>query len=574
MFSFSLTGKLPSLPYLGRFVSRGILVASVTLPLVLLAYRELAPDAAPLAESPPAQLDLPVNPLLAHALEGMRYGLKHADIENYRTLFAAADNGDWDHAQSTSARIEDRRLIGYALAMRYLAPETQPSFADLRAWLDLYGDYPQADDIYQMALAQKPRNITVAIPQPRGSDTVDIVLPDSEAPGPTEPRTSAGDRAFTRFFSSDDKGALVDAAHAIELLGEKALTSRWIAGLSAWRLGRFEEAEQHFAALAASRLASSWMASAGAYWAGRVEERNGTLTTAAKWFGNASRFPTTFYGMLALRKLGLDVGQRASASSITTNHLDILAENPAGYRAIALLEIGRRQMAADELERIDPAGDPRMAEALIVVADAANLGQFSPTLAQRIAQPAGDIIKQRYPIPNWRPNGGFRIDPALVYAVVRQESRFVTTALSPSGAAGLMQIMPDTATTVAPREQRSLLDPSTNLDVGQRYIRALMRDPKIGDNLLLLAVAYNVGSGNSAKFRRILGHDDPLLAVESIPADGTREYIKHVITNYWIYRGRLGGDTTSLTDLAEGRWPLYRWDDNDSYRFLSLAPIN
>jgi soluble lytic murein transglycosylase-like protein len=551
-----------------------MLVAGLTLPLVLLGYRGLAPDDTPVAKAAPARPDDAISPLLTQAFAGMRYGLNHADIDRYRRLFDASDRGDWGGAQSIVATIGDRRLVGHALAMRYLAANATPSFSDLRAWLDLYGDHPEADDIYRRAVALRPAGSLAAIPPPRGNDGFDIDLADSEAPGPTEPRTSSGDRAFTRFYSSDDKGALADAAHAIEQLGEKASTSRWVAGLAAWRLGRFEEAEQHFKTLATSRAVSAWMAAAGAYWAGRVEEHNGAMAAAAKWFGSASRFPTTFYGLLALHKLGLDLGQRASAASITPNHLDVLAESPAGYRAIALLEIGRRAMAADELERIDAAGDPRMEEAVIVVADAAKLGQFSPNLTQRIAQPAEEAIRRRFPIPSWRPHGGFQIDPALVYAVARQESRFDTTALSPAGAAGLMQIMPDTATAVAPKEPRSLFDPSTNLDVGQRYIRALMRDPNIGDNLLLLAIAYNGGSGNPGKFRKMLAHDDPLLAVESIPADSTREYIKHVITNYWIYSTRLGGDTTSLTDLAEGRWPLYHWDYGINASFASFSPAD
>jgi soluble lytic murein transglycosylase-like protein len=556
-----MTRGSPSTSAAGRIASRAALVVGLTLPLVLLAQRELARDAAPLAALPPMQPDSAMSPALTDAFAGMRYGLKHADIENYRSVFDAVDHGDWQRAQAMSAKVEDRRLIGHVLAERYLAPDAQASFADLRAWLDLYGDYPEADVIYRKAVALKPPKSALTIPQPRPVEDFEVDIPDSETPGPTEPHTSAGDRALARFFAADDKGALADAAHAIETLGEHAYTSRWIAGLAAWRLGRFDEAERHFTALAQSRLASGWMAAAGAYWAGRVEERNGAVAAARKFFGAASRFPTTFYGMLALRKLGLDVARKTSAASITTDHLDILSENPAGYRAIALLEIGRRALAADELERIDASGNPRMLKALIVVADAANLGQFSPSLAQLIAQPAEDTIERRFPIPSWAPHGGFRVDPALVYAVARQESRFDANALSPSGAAGLMQIMPDTATAVAPREQGSLFDPSTNLDVGQRYIRALMRDPSIGGNLLLLAIAYNGGSGNPSRLRKLAVQDDPLLAVESIPADGAREYIKHVIANYWIYRARLGGDTDSLTDLAEGRWPVYHWDD-------------
>jgi soluble lytic murein transglycosylase-like protein len=310
------------------------------------------------------------------------------------------------------------------------------------------------------------------------------------------------------------------------------------------------------------------MQAAGSYWAGRVDERNGVAASAAKWFGNASRYPTTFYGMLAQRKLGLDIAQEVSAASLTAGHLDTLADTPAGYRAIALLEIGRRDLAARELEKIDAAGDPKLEEAVIVTADAARLSYFSPSLAQRIARPA-DTASVHFPIPRWQPRSGFRVDPALLFAVARQESRFDPKAVNPSGATGLMQLMPSTASQMAHGHPASLLDPSTSLELGQRLITTLMQDPNIGENLLLLAVAYNRGSGDPTKLQKLLNHDDPLLAVESISKTETRNFIEHVLANYWIYRARLGGDTSSLTELAEGRWPLYRWDaaDAGSQRF-------
>ena len=193
--------------------------------------------------------------------------------------------------------------------------------------------------------------------------------------------------------------------------------------MAAW--ASITEAGRCFTALTESETASGWMLAAGAYWAGRVEELRGAQPTAGKWFAKASRYPTTFYGMLAMRKLGLDIAQEISAASLTAEHLDTLAETPAGYRAIALLEVGRPDLAAAELERVDPAGDPKMAEALLVVADAAHLGDRSTILAQRIAGPAEVVnISAHFPIPHWQPHGGFRVDPALVFAVARQESGF------------------------------------------------------------------------------------------------------------------------------------------------------
>jgi soluble lytic murein transglycosylase len=565
MFTFKETDRPSPARSVARVLTRAILLAGLTLPLILIAQNRVAKDVMPAMTEPRAAPVADMGRLLSGALAGMRYGLSPVDRDLYRRAFSAIDTGDWVAVEAAALHIQDRRLLGHVLAARYLAPSADAQFTKLRAWLDLYPDLPEADDIYRLALTVKPRDAT--LPQPRTAQAADSATTGSDAIRSAEPHTAAGDHAFSRFFSSDDKGALSDALKAITQLGSRASTSHWIAGLAAWRMGDFQEAGRHFTALAAAPTASGWMQAAGAYWAGRVDEHNGVAAAAAKWFGNASRYPTTFYGMLAMRKLGLDIAQEISAASLTAEHLDTLAETPAGYRAIALLELGRRDLAAQELEKIDPAGNPKMEEAVIVTADAAHLGALSSSLAQRIAQPADDATAH-FPIPHWKPRGGFQVDPALVYAVARQESGFDPMALSPAGATGLMQLMPDTASLVAPKLQNSLFDPSTNLEVGQRYLRTLMADPNIGENLLLLAVAYNRGSGNPARFRQMLDHDDPLLAVESIKTDETRGFIQHVLTNYWIYRARLGGDTSSLTELADGRWPLYRWADT-----INGAPV-
>ncbi|HEX4505983.1 MAG TPA: lytic transglycosylase domain-containing protein [Alphaproteobacteria bacterium] len=499
---------------------------------------------------------------MTDAMAGMRYGLSRRDLMLYRRVFAAIDESDWATVDATLPHIEDRRLIGHVRAARFLLPGADTQFADLRAWLDVYGDLPEADDIYQLADARKPKGAYLPkahIGQPSDDDAAATFGDDM---GPAEPRTAAGEHAFSRFYASDDKGALADATKAIGALGDRATRSHWIAGLAAWRMGDLKEAGKHFTTLAVSRSASGWLQAAGAYWAGRVDERNGGDAQAAKWFGSASRYPTTFYGMLAQRKLGLDIAQEISAASLTAGHLDALADTPAGYRAVALLELGRRDLASQELEKLDAAGNPKLEEAVIVVTQAGHLNDFSSNLAQRVARPA-DATETYYPIPRWQPRSGFHVDPALLFAVARQESRFHPEVVNPSGAAGLMQLMPGTASQMAHGHPGSLLDPSTNLELGQRLITTLMQDPNVGENLMLLAVAYNGGSGTPARLQRLLDHDDPLMAVESISKTETRTFIKNVLANYWIYRARLGGDTSSLTELAEGRWPLYRWDAAD-----------
>jgi soluble lytic murein transglycosylase-like protein len=559
MFTFRDAGKPSRAASAARRFSRAILLAGLSLPLVPIVQNGLASDAPP-AQAEPAPPGQELGRTMADAMAGMHFGLSPRDLMLYRRAFAAIENSDWATVDETLPHIQDRRLVGHLRAARYLSPSIETPFADLRAWLDVYGDLPEADDVYQLAETKKPKDSYLPRPhtgQPADNDAGGA----GDDMGSTEPRTAAGEHASARFYAADDKGALAEATRAIAALGDKATRSHWIAGLAAWRMGDLGEAGKHFTTLALSRSASGWMQAAGAYWAGRVDERNGA-PSAAKWFGNASRFPTTFYGMLAQRKLGLDIAQEVSAASLTAGHLDALADTPAGYRAVALLELGRRDLAAQELERIDADGNPKLEEAVIVVADAAHLSDFSSSLAERIARPA-DNASTYYPIPRWQPRSGFHVDPALLFAVARQESRFHPDVVNPSGAAGLMQLMPGTANQMAHGRPGSLLDPSTNLELGQRLITTLMQDPNVGENLMLLAIAYNGGAGTPARLQKLVDHDDPLLAVESVSKTETRTFIKNVLANYWIYRARLGGDTSSLTELAEGRWPLYRWDQPD-----------
>ena len=102
-------------------------------------------------------------------------------------------------------------------------------------------------------------------------------------------------------------------------------------------------------------------------------------------------------------------------------------------------------------------------------------------------------------MPRLHPAGGFRIDPALVYALTRLESNFDAAAVSPAGARGLMQIMPATARYIT-GDYRSTIgrlhDPSLNLDIGQRYVAYLARQDGIDGDLIRMLASYNAGPGS------------------------------------------------------------------------------
>ena len=153
------------------------------------------------------------------------------------------------------------------------------------------------------------------------------------------------------------------------------------------------------------------------------------------------------------------------------------------------------------------------------------------------------------------------VRPELIRAIIKQESKFNPNASNPSGATGLMQILPSTAAYIMDVENVSreqLKNPDYNLRVGQKYLRYLLKGRNVKGNLLYLLVAYNAGPGNLAKWRKKLNNvDDGLLFIESIPSSETRAYIERVLTTYWLEMLHRQKFSRSLDALAAGEAPMY-----------------
>ncbi|MBC7800195.1 MAG: lytic transglycosylase domain-containing protein, partial [Gemmatimonadaceae bacterium] len=208
---------------------------------------------------------------------------------------------------------------------------------------------------------------------------------------------------------------------------------------------------------------------------------------------------------------------------------------------------------------------PGFSRSILLVAQAAGLTELAAQLAP-ILQP--ETVAMRLPPARLSPSGGFRVDPALVYAMTRTESNFDPRAVSPAGARGLMQLMPLTADWVmrdfgpgphkAGRTTTRLHDPATNLDLGQRYILYLASSEGIGSDLIRMLASYNSGPGAFHRWSSSIRHmGDPLLFIESVPIDETRAYIPRVLAYTWLYAARLKLPTPSLDELAAGTWPRF-----------------
>ncbi|MGZ0190687.1 MAG: transglycosylase SLT domain-containing protein, partial [Alphaproteobacteria bacterium] len=211
----------------------------------------------------------------------------------------------------------------------------------------------------------------------------------------------------------------------------------------------------------------------------------------------ATSHPRTFYGLLARRMLGIDSPLIWTAPKAQQQAIANALQSKRAQRALALLQAGNHPRAERELRYLGLGGGSDARIALLNIAD--QLGLPSLALKTAIAlmrQNQTRVDRGLYPVPRWKPSDGFKIDRALVYAVMRQESAFNTRAKSHAGARGLMQLMPGTAGYMARkrfrgRARNKLYEPGLNLHLGQKYLRYLLRHDRVKGNILMMAAAYN-----------------------------------------------------------------------------------
>ena len=535
------------------------------------------------------------------------------DAQRYRRIFALQDAGRWAEADQLMRGLDDRLLLGAVEAQRYLAKRYHASYGELARWLQAHADEPEAKAIYALALHRRPRGA------PAPARPTNAVLPvrgfDDEDDAAGERRLSPGQRRQARQLRTEiralarseprraeltlagyDAKQLLTTAQRDELrtviaagylaAGKPhealmlsaaahspayAAAANWQAGLAAWRLGRYAEAGAHFQAVVRMPGQSKWTVSAAAYWAARVELRDRHPELFSYWLGIAAEHAHTFYGLLARRTLGIDTPLDFENAPFNGTDIGALEAVPAGRRALALLQVGETGRAEAELRVLAPHARAQLLEALVAVADRANMPGLSLQLAARASE-GGRLRRDHalYPVPRWTPLGGFTVDRALLFAVMRQESQFSPRVRSEAGALGLMQLMPATARAMALRtgvrlargahsaEREALTEPELNLALAQEYIVSLIEQEHIGNNLVLIAAAYNSGPGAVQRWEATPElRRDPLLFIESIPSRQTRVFTERVLANYWIYRQRLGQPSPDLDALAAGQWPTY-----------------
>ncbi len=539
--------------------------------------------------------------------------LSAADVERYQAIFEAQDDGKWPAADRLIAKLDDKILLGHVLAQRYLHSAYRSSYKELKSWLDDYADHPGAEQLYTLAVKRRtrgaaaPRSPTAEKPVPpplsplaaerrelgaagrRAADTLRAQVRQHVRRGSpqaaakllagAEAKKLLGMLAFDEarvvvaqgFFNvGQNENAIVHAQPAAARSGRHLPEASWLTGLALWRLGRVADAAGHFENAARHAEGSPWLASAGAFWAARAHLVGRTPARVTPWLEAAAKHPRTFYGLLAQSLLGRSPEFNWAPPALEREAIERLATSAPGRRAVALVQAGEDRRAEKELRRFAAAADKPLARGILALAVHADMPALALRLDRQLFPNGGSYDSAAYPLPRWEPENGFRVDPALIYALIRQESGFNPNAKSGAGASGLMQLMPRTASFVARdrayhrgAKTKKLFSPELNLTLGQRYLETLIRDPAIQGDLFFIAAAWNGGPGNLAKWWRKADHQgDPLLFIESIPLRETRIFVERVMANLWIYRHRMGQDSPSLTQLAAGEWPVYNPQDN------------
>ncbi len=537
--------------------------------------------------------------------------LSEEDAARYQHIFAFQDTGDFAMADEEIAKLEDDRLMGHVLQQRYTSADYKTSYAELADWMKNYADHPGAQKIYDMAVKRQPSDAGApASPEsargvfgrhdfdvgqlaqpylvtkklsPRERDIVKAIeghlaerptaalkrLESEEAKKlftATEYDALQAQVAESYFYNGKNDKALEYAAKSFARSGKDVPKAGWIAGLAAWKNKDYAQAAKYFEKSAVSKRSSAWMSAAAAYWAARSHLRAQEPDEVAQWLAKATEHPRTFYGIIAMKALGMDQASfNWEVPSLKDKHVRELVKRPAGKRALALADVGRADLAEMELARINPGDDEDLQEAMIAIASEKGMPWMSLRMGSAFKNDEGDLFDAAlYPDVPWVPEKGFEVDRALVYAFIRQESRFSAEAQNKSsGAVGLMQLMPATAKHVAKVtgmkiDVSKLKDPVVNIDLGQKYLAELLGNEHVDNNLFKLAVAYNAGPGKLARWEKAAHYaEDPLLFIESIPAAETRIFVERVLTNYWIYRIKFEQDTESLDKVAEGGWPVY-----------------
>ena len=566
--------------------------STVTLTASLFIAAVAAPFPAMAADADPA---------MSFAPQTVPDILSSKEKQYYSQVLAAIRGQRWADAQALLAQSKDGPLDDFLRAEYWLAANSpRAEVSDLMPILSRSPWLPQAAQLGRLAtrrgatdLPSLPTEISLSwsgsAPRRLGADSVSdpfasglaSSIPDrikNDDPAGAEALLNAViDKlspdaraewtqkvAWSYYIENDDANALRLARDCTGGRGAWSTQGAWVEGLASWRTQDYRGALIAFDRVA-REAPDSELRAAGYYWSARAAIAAGQPELVQPRLRAAAANQETLYGLLAVETLGEEPTSQRENLRPDRSAWRALEKQPNVRAAMALAEIGEDDYAGEALRYQAKIGDPSQHEQLIGIAEALSLPETQLWLAHNTPQGRRLAASTRYPQPKWEPVGGWKVDPALVFAHTLQESRFQRTVVSAAGAYGLMQVRPGTASDIArwdgDKIKAALSDlktPSVNMDLGQRYLQYLSRESATGGLLPKVIAAYNAGPAPVARWEtEVHDNNDPLLYMESIPYWETRGYVGTVLRNYWMYEAQQGKPSDSRAALAQGKWPRF-----------------
>lgn len=301
--------------------------------------------------------------------------------------------------------------------------------------------------------------------------------------------------------------------------------------------------------------------SRAAYWAGRTAEALKDPQAAREWYTRGARYFTAFYGQMSSSRLDEHHWPLPSDPQPTADDIKRF-DNRELVRVIRiLLEMGETDYLRAFFIRLNDVTQSPGERALVgSLATQGGRSDLAVTVARRADRDSVFLVEAGWPVPPISAEDG--PEKALLLALIRQESGFITNAQSPVGARGLMQLMPSTAEQLAKAlkvkfNPGKLDDPDFNVRLGSAYLGDLLSD--FEGSYILSLVGYNAGPARARRWIKEYGDPrDPSVDVvdwiEMIPFTETRNYVQRVMESVSIYRRKL--DKVSGTSFEQD---LKRW---------------
>ena len=307
----------------------------------------------------------------------------------------------------------------------------------------------------------------------------------------------------------------------------------------------------------------------GAFWLGRSYEKIGDKSSSDKWYKDAAKFPTTYYGQLAFMKVYPDKKYELKLEeNIDKDYKKKFFEKDIVKIVYLLDELNKSKYTKFILRHL--ANDNIIKGSETFAAELAtdiSRYDFAIQVAKIASYEKRFINNYNYPVIGTPKiiNGRKIPNSALILSIIRQESEFDISANSSAGARGLMQLMTYTAKVVAKQaklpysKSRLTTDPEYNINLGSHYIAGLILQY---DGAYPFAVAaYNAGPNRVKYWKKINKNPQKKQInyvdwVELIKFRETRNYVQRVMENYNVYRYILEQRPIPMRDFFKDR-PLF-----------------